>query len=81
MKYVLIMKEGRRSDATCGPDSWLTRPSGRRMVRSRITAAGLELLSALDDVVIDEHKRRFEHLSQEQLRTLVDLLTAIRQKP
>jgi DNA-binding MarR family transcriptional regulator len=53
----------------------------RRMVRSRITATGLELLSVLDDVVIDEHKRRFEHLSQEQLRTLIDLLTAIRQKP
>jgi DNA-binding MarR family transcriptional regulator len=53
----------------------------RRMVRSRITAVGLELLGVLDDVVVDEHKRRFSNLSEEQLRTLIDLLTTVRQKP
>jgi DNA-binding MarR family transcriptional regulator len=53
----------------------------RRMVRSRITAAGLELLKALDDVVLAEHKRRFQHLTADQLRTLINLLTTIRQKP
>ena len=51
------------------------------MVRSRISADGLELLRVLDDVVVDEHKRRFSHLSDEQLRTLIDLLTTVRQKP
>ena len=53
----------------------------RRMVRSRISAAGLKLLSDLDDVVFREHKRRFEHLDAEQIRTLIELLTLIRQKP
>ena len=53
----------------------------RRMVRTRITTAGLELLRVLDDIVVDEHKRRFSHLSDEQLRTLIDLLTTVRQKP
>lgn len=52
----------------------------RRMVRSRISATGLKLLSDLDDVVFHEHKRRFEHLDAEQIRTLIELLTLIRQK-
>lgn len=53
----------------------------RRMVRSRITAAGLELLDDLEDVVMGDHKRRFEHMTAEQIRTLIELLTMIRQKP
>jgi DNA-binding MarR family transcriptional regulator len=53
----------------------------RRMVRSRITAAGLTLLDDLEDVVMSGHKRRFENMDAEQIRTLIDLLTMIRQKP
>ncbi|HUQ80727.1 MAG TPA: MarR family transcriptional regulator [Gemmatimonadaceae bacterium] len=53
----------------------------RRMVRSRISAAGLKLLSDLDDVVVLEHKRRFEQLDEAQIHTLIELLTLIRQKP
>jgi DNA-binding MarR family transcriptional regulator len=53
----------------------------RRMVRSRITSAGLDLLDDLEDVVMSGHKRRFEHMSTEQVRTLIELLTMIRQKP
>ena len=52
----------------------------RRMVRSRITEAGLDLLAQLDEVVLAEHKRRFEHLDADQLQTLIDILTTIRQK-
>jgi len=53
----------------------------RRMVRSRITGAGLTLLAELDGVVMAEHKRRFQHVDAQQLRTLIEILTTIRQKP
>ena len=51
----------------------------RRMVRSRITDPGLKLLAELDGVVLAEHKRRFQHVGAEQLRTLIEILTTIRQ--
>src|SRR5688572_33316590 len=53
----------------------------RRMVRSRITDTGLKLLSELDGVVLAEHKRRFQHVDAAQLRTLIEILTTIRQPP
>jgi DNA-binding MarR family transcriptional regulator len=53
----------------------------RRMVRTRITPAGLKLLADLDSVAVREHKRRFQALSESQLQTLIDLLTIVRQKP
>ena len=53
----------------------------RRMVRTRITTSGLKLLGELDSVLMAEHKRRFQHLDAEQLKTLIELLTTIRQKP
>ena len=53
----------------------------RRMVRSRITDTGLKLLAELDGVVLAEHKRRFQHVDAEQLRTLIEILTTIRQPP
>lgn len=52
----------------------------RRMVRSRISAAGIELLADLDIVTRDEEKRRFGHLNDQQLRTLIDLLALARSK-
>ena len=52
----------------------------RRMVRSRITPAGLQLLADLDDVTQAEEKRRLGHLSEEQLRTLIDLLAIVRSR-
>lgn len=52
----------------------------RRMVRTTITAAGRRLLDELDDVVEQEHKRQFRNLDEVQLRTLVELLTLVRQK-
>jgi len=53
----------------------------RRMVRSRISSAGIELLADLDNVTQDEEKRRFGHLNDQQLRTLIDLLALARSKP
>ena len=51
----------------------------RRMVRTRITAAGLKILSDVDVAMKDEHKRRFKSLDESQLRTLIELLTIVRQ--
>ena len=53
----------------------------RRMVRSRISSAGIELLADLDNVTQDEEKRRFGHLNDQQLRTLIDLLALARSNP
>ena len=53
----------------------------RRLVTTRITAAGLALLDTLDAPVIDAHHRHLGHLSQEQLRSLIALLSAARAAP
>ena len=50
----------------------------RRLVTTRITEKGLELVNSLDDVVENEHKKRLGHLSDNELRTLIELLTSIR---
>ena len=50
----------------------------RRLVTSRITQAGLDLLASLDSHVLALHQRTLGHMSDEQLRTLVDLLTLAR---
>ena len=51
----------------------------RRMVMTRIAPTGRRLLAELDDVVANEHKRRFRNLTDSQLRSLIELLTTIRQ--
>jgi DNA-binding MarR family transcriptional regulator len=51
----------------------------RRMVRTKVTPAGLEILSAVDEVTQQEHKRRFRGLDATQLQTLIELLTLVRQ--
>jgi DNA-binding MarR family transcriptional regulator len=45
----------------------------RRLVTTRITQTGLALLDKLDDEVDAEHRRRLGHLSDDQLRMLVEL--------
>lgn len=52
----------------------------RRMVRTRITAEGLELLAELDKLPPEAHSKRFQNIDPQQLRTLIDVLTTIRQK-
>jgi DNA-binding MarR family transcriptional regulator len=46
----------------------------RRMVMTRITDAGLKLLSQLDGPVLDAHHLLLGHLGPEKLKTLLGLL-------
>jgi DNA-binding MarR family transcriptional regulator len=50
----------------------------RRMVLTRITPEGLELLARLDEPVQEAHRRQLGHLSRERLRELAELLSACR---
>src|SRR5260370_39124841 len=54
------------------------RPSDdRRVVKTRITSGGLELLKRLDPTVRELHKRQFAHMAAARVRTLADLLDEI----
>ena len=53
----------------------------RRLVATRITAAGLRLLKRLDQPVADVHRQQLGHLGEQQLRTLVALLAEARHRP
>ncbi len=50
----------------------------RRVVTSRITATGRELLARLDKPVAEAHVRRLGHLGQSKLRKLLELLEEAR---
>ena len=50
----------------------------RRIVRTRITEAGLKLLSELDEPVCELHKKQLGHLRSEQLEELKNLLYLVR---
>ena len=50
----------------------------RRVVHTRITPKGLRLLDRLNSAVCEEHHRRLGNLTEEQLTTLIQLLTAVR---
>ena len=52
--------------------------SDRRVVRTRITRAGLKLLAELDDPIDALHERQLGHLSERQLGDLRALIGAIR---
>ncbi|HJR62680.1 MAG TPA: MarR family transcriptional regulator [Gemmatimonadaceae bacterium] len=52
----------------------------RRLVSTRITQKGQRLLDKLDALVEKEHQQRLGHLSDVQLRTLIELLTLVRQR-
>ena len=51
----------------------------RRKVRTRITAKARELVDKLDDVVEEEHERRFGQVGKKRLRKLIETLTEVRQ--
>jgi DNA-binding MarR family transcriptional regulator len=51
----------------------------RRVVHSRITPAGLELLATLDGVMDALHERQVGHLGEAKLRRLVALLAEARE--
>jgi DNA-binding MarR family transcriptional regulator len=51
----------------------------RRMVLTQISARGRELLSELDRPMAQLHREQLSQLTDEQLRSLVDLLTLVRE--
>lgn len=50
----------------------------RRVVKTRITSRGLELLKPLDQPMRDLHRRQFRHMSGARLKTLYELLEEMR---
>lgn len=50
----------------------------RRMVLTRITRRGLELLARLDGPVQEAHRKQLGHLGRQRLRALAELLEAAR---
>jgi DNA-binding MarR family transcriptional regulator len=49
----------------------------RRVVKTRITATGLELLRGLDQPIRELHKRQFQHMPAARLKTFADLLDQV----
>jgi DNA-binding MarR family transcriptional regulator len=49
----------------------------RRVVKTRITPAGLDLLKGLDEPVREVHKRQFRHLPAFRLKALAELLDQV----
>ena len=52
----------------------------RRVVRTCITDKGLKVLADLDPVIADCHRKHLGHMSQQQLRELIELLEVARDK-
>jgi DNA-binding MarR family transcriptional regulator len=50
----------------------------RRVVLTRITREGLELLKALDQPVRDLHRRQFRHMAASRLKMLAQILEEVR---
>jgi DNA-binding MarR family transcriptional regulator len=56
-----------------------TRETGdRRMVLTRLTDRSRQMLTEIDPLVGAEHQRRFLNLDKDELQSLVELLTAVR---
>jgi len=53
-------------------------PRDRRVIRTRITPAGLQILGTLDEPIAALHERLLGHLGPERLQILNDLLSAAR---
>src|SRR6202048_2680348 len=49
----------------------------RRVVKTRITGGGLELVKKLDSPIRELHKRQFAHMGAARVRNLADLLDEI----
>jgi DNA-binding MarR family transcriptional regulator len=50
----------------------------RRVVKTRITSQGLEILKPLDQPMRELHKQQFRHMSAKRLKILAELLEEIR---
>lgn len=53
----------------------------RRVIRTRITDAGLELLRGLDEPILAAHRGQLGHLGQAKLKQLIELLEEARATP
>ena len=52
----------------------------RRVVKTRITGGGLELLKQLDHPIRELHKKQFAHMGNARVKELADLLEEIREQ-
>ena len=52
----------------------------RRVVKTQITDAGLTLLQKLDQPMRDLHKKQFQHMAAPQVKTLAELLDALKKR-
>jgi DNA-binding MarR family transcriptional regulator len=52
----------------------------RRVVKTRITRSGLEILKRLERPIRDLHRHQFQHMATARLRTLAELLGEIVQR-
>lgn len=52
----------------------------RRLVTTRITRNGLDLLDALEQPVTVMHQRQLGHMTEDQLRTMIHLLAVARER-
>jgi DNA-binding MarR family transcriptional regulator len=50
----------------------------RRVVSTRITEKGRRILGETEGLIREEHGRRLGHMSEAQLKTLIELLTLMR---
>ena len=60
--------------------AWITRQrqkDDRRVIKTRVTAEGLNVLKKLDQTVHDLHERQFSHMSVARLRQLAELLEEV----
>jgi len=51
----------------------------RRFVTTRVTEEGLGVLAALDEAILEVHRRQFTGLDEKGLRELIELLGLVRQ--
>lgn len=52
--------------------------SDRRLVTTRITRKGRQIVDNLDEAADRQHEKSLGHLSEKQLHTLIELLTLVR---
>ena len=53
----------------------------RRVIKARITAAGLDLLKSLNREVAEFHRQLLGHLGEARLESFLQLLEAARRRP
>lgn len=52
----------------------------RRLVRTELTERARELLDEIEPKMLEEHRNRLGSMSREDLRRIIELLTAVRRK-